>query len=67
MSELFDLFKQKVFTDCRTTPMIYGLLLMLLALYKAAALWKAQPGMNTLRLIKVLVRDQVVYFLACVC
>ena len=44
--------------------MIYGLLLMSLALYKATTLWKAQPGMNTTRLIKVLVRDQVIYFLA---
>lgn len=46
--------------------MIYGLLLMSMALYKATALWKAQTGMNTIRLVKVLVRDQVVYFLACV-
>lgn len=46
--------------------MIYGLLLMLMALYKAAALRKAQPGMNTIRLINILVRDQAVYFSACV-
>ena len=46
--------------------MVYGLLLMSLAVYKAAALWKTQPGMNTTRLIKVLVRDQVLYFLSCV-
>lgn len=30
-------------------------------------MWKDQPGMTTSRLIKVLVRDQIVYFLACVC
>ena len=37
-----------------------------MALYKAVALWKAQLGMNTARLIRILVRDQIVYFLACV-
>ena len=66
VSELFYLL-QKVFTKCRSVPMIYGLLLMSLAVYKATTLWKAQPGMNTTRLIKVLVRDQAIYFLACVC
>ena len=58
---------EKVFIECRTTPMIYGLLLMSPALYKAASLWRTQSGMTTTRLIKVLVRVQVVYFLAYVC
>lgn len=58
---------RKMFTDCRSIPMIYGSLLMFLALYRATVLLKAQPGMSTYGLIKILVRDQVVYFLACVC
>lgn len=37
-----------------------------IALYKAAALWKTQPGMSTPTLTKIIVQDQVVYFLACI-
>ena len=37
---------------------------MLLALHKAAAIWKENSGLSNLRLVKILVRDQAVYFLA---
>lgn len=37
---------------------------MLLALYKAAAIWKENSGLTNLRLVKVLIRDQALYFLA---
>ena len=45
--------------------MIYGLILMLMAFYKAAALRKESSGLNNLRLAEVLMWDQAVYFLAC--
>ena len=37
---------------------------MSLALYKAAAIWKENKGLANLELVKILVQDQVVYFLA---
>lgn len=39
---------------------------MLLALYKAATIWKETAGLTGARLMEVLVRDQAIYFLACV-
>ena len=51
----------------RSIPMIYEMFLMSLALYKVAAIRKEKPGMNTLELIRIIVRDQTIYFLACVC
>ena len=47
--------------------MIYGIVLMVLALYKAAKLWILHSGMKTsLGLMSILIRDQAIYFLACV-
>ena len=40
---------------------------MTLALYKAAVIWKENLGLSNIGLVKVLVQDQAVYFLACVC
>ena len=40
---------------------------MLLAVYKAAAIWKENSGLSNFKLVSVLVRDQAIYFLACVC
>ena len=39
---------------------------MVLALFKATTIWKENSGMSKLRLVKVLVRDQAVYFSMCV-
>lgn len=47
-------------------PILYGLILMLLALSKATTIWKENSGMNKLKLVKILVRDQAVYFSMCV-
>ncbi|THH02981.1 hypothetical protein EW145_g6637 [Phellinidium pouzarii] len=43
-------------------PLLYGLILMILALYKAAEYWKMSAGFRGFELVKVLIRDQVVYF-----
>lgn len=47
---------------------MYGALLMVLALYKAAVLSKEVTGLGLggVGLLKILIRDQVIYFLACV-
>ncbi|KAL5524841.1 hypothetical protein ACEPAF_9987 [Sanghuangporus sanghuang] len=44
-------------------PVGYGVVLMGLALYKASAYWKESAGFRGLTLAKVLVRDQVLYFM----
>ncbi|EJC99480.1 uncharacterized protein FOMMEDRAFT_160538 [Fomitiporia mediterranea MF3/22] len=46
-----------------TIPMVYGLILMLLAVYRAAEFWKMEAGLKGLELVKVLIRDQMIYFL----
>lgn len=50
----------------RIIPILYGLLLMGFALYKGVIIWKENSGLHTFGLVKVFVRDQVIYFLACV-
>lgn len=42
--------------------MIYGVILMALAIYKAAEFWSMSSGFKGLDLVKVLVVDQVIYF-----
>lgn len=37
-----------------------------MALYKAAAIWRENSGLNNFQLVRVLLRDQAIYFLACV-
>ena len=37
---------------------------MILAVYKAARILKEDPGLNMVKIIKVILRDQVVYFIA---
>ena len=44
--------------------MVYGILLMTLAVYKSAKILKEDPGLNTAKTIKIIVRDQVIYFMA---
>ena len=44
--------------------MIFGLLLMVLAIYKAAEYWKMSSGFEGFELVKVIIKDQVLYFMA---
>ncbi|KAL5498596.1 hypothetical protein ACEPAH_1950 [Sanghuangporus vaninii] len=43
-------------------PTTYGLILLCLALYKAAEYWKLSSGFKGFRLVRVLIQDQVVYY-----
>ncbi|THH03280.1 hypothetical protein EW145_g6381 [Phellinidium pouzarii] len=43
-------------------PLAYGLVLMTMALYKAAEFWKLAAGIKGLTLVGVLLQDQVMYF-----
>lgn len=42
--------------------MIYGTMLMCLALYKAAEYWRMSDNLKGFSLIKVLIVDQAIYF-----
>ncbi|OCB87144.1 hypothetical protein A7U60_g5658 [Sanghuangporus baumii] len=44
-------------------PTIYGAILMALGLFKATEYWKASAGFQGFVLVKVLIQDQVVYFM----
>lgn len=37
---------------------------MMLAVYKSASILKEDPGLSIAKIIKIIVRDQVVYFIA---
>ena len=41
----------------------YGGVLLVLALYKASKYWEKTAGLRGLELVKVVIRDQVIYFL----
>ncbi|KAH8109867.1 hypothetical protein DFH11DRAFT_891286 [Phellopilus nigrolimitatus] len=43
-------------------PMLYGIILMVLALYKAAEHWRETAGFSQFTLVKVLIQDQAIYF-----
>lgn len=43
--------------------MVYGIILMGLALYKAAEYWRMSAGFKGFALVKVLIKDQVLYFI----
>ena len=45
----------------RTIPFAFGVLLLGLALYKAIPLWK-ENGYHGSRLISILIKDQILYF-----
>ena len=45
-------------------PLVYGILLMILAVYKSATILKEDGGLSVVRIIKIIVRDQVIYFMA---
>lgn len=42
--------------------MMYGVILMALAFYKAAEYWRMSSGFKGFALMKVLIIDQAVYF-----
>ncbi|OCB87161.1 hypothetical protein A7U60_g5676 [Sanghuangporus baumii] len=44
-------------------PMVYGAVLMIFALYKAAEYWRVSAGFKGFTLVKVLIKDQVLYFM----
>ncbi|KAH8112162.1 hypothetical protein DFH11DRAFT_1511888 [Phellopilus nigrolimitatus] len=44
-------------------PMVYGIILMALALYKGAEFWRETSGFSQFTLVKVLVQDQAIYFI----
>ncbi|KAL5498496.1 hypothetical protein ACEPAH_1849 [Sanghuangporus vaninii] len=44
------------------TPMVYGMILLVLALYKAAEYWKLSSGFMGFHLVRVLIQDQVIYY-----
>ncbi|EJC99054.1 uncharacterized protein FOMMEDRAFT_161282 [Fomitiporia mediterranea MF3/22] len=43
-------------------PMVFGVILMALALYKAAEYWRESAGFQGFTLVKVLIQDQLIYF-----
>ena len=46
----------------RAVPMMYGLILLALALYNAAEYWKLSAGFRGLYLVRVLIQDQVLFY-----
>ena len=52
-----------VLPSCRTIPLAYGALLLVLALPKATEFWKLN-GFSGSRLVLVLMRDQIFYYAA---
>ena len=54
--------QRTVLIPTRATPMVYGLILFSLALYKASIYWKFSSGFKGLHLVRVLIRDQVIYY-----
>ena len=48
----------------RVIPLAFGVILMALALYKAAEYWRMSAGFKGFTLVKVLIYDQILYFLA---
>lgn len=47
----------------RAIPLAYGLLLLALAVYKAAEYWRESAGFHGFALVTILVRDQAIYLL----
>ncbi|KAH8112181.1 hypothetical protein DFH11DRAFT_1786727, partial [Phellopilus nigrolimitatus] len=45
------------------SPMLYAVILMILALYKAAEHWRETAGFSQFTLVKVLIQDQAIYFI----
>ena len=58
-NELFPVMNR----NFRTIPLAYGALLMVLALYKATVYWRESAGFHGLGLVKVVIKDQLIYYL----
>lgn len=43
--------------------MVYGVILMVLAFTEAAEYWRESAGLNGFPLVKVLLQDQIIYFI----
>ena len=43
--------------------MIYGLILLALSAYKAAEYWKMSKSFRAFPLVKVLIEDQIIYYI----
>ncbi|EJD00618.1 uncharacterized protein FOMMEDRAFT_159379 [Fomitiporia mediterranea MF3/22] len=43
-------------------PLIYGMILLSLALFKAAEYWRMSPEFGGFYLVKVLIEDQILYY-----
>lgn len=43
--------------------MVYGVIFMVLAFYKAAEFWRMSGGFKGFDLVKVLIVDQAIYFI----
>ena len=43
-------------------PLMYGMILMVLALYKAKEYWRASFGLHGFTLVKILILDQILYY-----
>lgn len=44
--------------------MVYGVILMVMAIYKAAEYWRMSSGFKGFNLVKILIIDQAVYFVS---
>ncbi|KAH8109186.1 hypothetical protein DFH11DRAFT_1515944 [Phellopilus nigrolimitatus] len=47
----------------KATPMVFAIILMTLALYKAVEHWRETAGFSQFTLVKVLIQDQAIYFI----
>ncbi|KAL5501298.1 hypothetical protein ACEPAH_8558 [Sanghuangporus vaninii] len=47
-------------------PMVYAVVLMILAIYKATEYWKISTGFKGFALVRVLVQDQMIYFMSAI-
>ena len=48
---------------CRAIPSLYQVTLMIFALSGAVTMWKETEGLTGAKLLKVLIMDQVLYFM----
>ena len=53
-----------MFKNCRSIPLVYQIILMVFALMGAVTAWRENGGFKGAELIKVLVLDQILYFVA---
>lgn len=51
-------------TFFRCTPLVFGSVLVVFVVYKATIIWKEDGKPKGLNLVKVLVQDQILYYIA---